>query len=91
MLAYGWPGNVRQLRSAVRRAVLMAEDVITEDHDKVHPFARASLFGPNRVHSSSEINISPLSDVGCGLSYMAWETKNSDATTNRHIYAHSDV
>ena len=32
MLAYGWPGNVRQLRSVVRRAVLMAEDVITEEH-----------------------------------------------------------
>ena len=32
MLAYGWPGNVRQLRSAVRRSVLMAEDVVTEEH-----------------------------------------------------------
>jgi two-component system nitrogen regulation response regulator GlnG len=32
MLAYRWPGNVRQLRSVVRRAVLMAEDVITEEH-----------------------------------------------------------
>ena len=32
MLAYGWPGNVRQLRSVVRRAVLMAEDIITEEH-----------------------------------------------------------
>jgi two-component system nitrogen regulation response regulator GlnG len=31
MLAYDWPGNVRQLRSAVRRAVLMAEDVVTEE------------------------------------------------------------
>jgi DNA-binding NtrC family response regulator len=32
MLAYRWPGNVRQLRSVVRRAVLMAEDVIAEEH-----------------------------------------------------------
>ena len=32
MLAYRWPGNVRQLRSVVRRGVLMAEDVITEEH-----------------------------------------------------------
>jgi two-component system nitrogen regulation response regulator GlnG len=31
MLAYGWPGNVRQLRSAVRRAVLMAEEVATAE------------------------------------------------------------
>jgi len=32
MLAYRWPGNVRQLRSVARRAVLMAEDIITEEH-----------------------------------------------------------
>jgi two-component system nitrogen regulation response regulator GlnG len=32
MLAYDWPGNVRQLRSVVRRAALMAEDTITEEH-----------------------------------------------------------
>jgi two-component system nitrogen regulation response regulator GlnG len=32
MLAYRWPGNVRQLRSAVRRAVLLAEEVIDEKH-----------------------------------------------------------
>jgi two-component system nitrogen regulation response regulator GlnG len=32
MLAYRWPGNVRQLRSIVRRGVLMAEDVISEEH-----------------------------------------------------------
>jgi DNA-binding NtrC family response regulator len=31
MLAYRWPGNVRQLRSVVRRAVLMAEDIVTEE------------------------------------------------------------
>jgi DNA-binding NtrC family response regulator len=30
MLAYGWPGNVRQLRSVVRRAVLLADQIITE-------------------------------------------------------------
>jgi two-component system nitrogen regulation response regulator GlnG len=32
MLSYHWPGNVRQLRSVVRRAVLMAEDIIAEEH-----------------------------------------------------------
>ncbi len=30
--AYHWPGNVRQLRSAVRRAVLKATDYIHPDH-----------------------------------------------------------
>ncbi len=32
LLAYEWPGNVRQLRSMVRRAVLLADDVINERH-----------------------------------------------------------
>jgi len=32
ILNYDWPGNVRQLRSVVRRAVLVGEDIITEEH-----------------------------------------------------------
>ena len=32
MLAYNWPGNVSQLRAAVRRAVLFADEFITTDH-----------------------------------------------------------
>ncbi len=32
MLAYDWPGNVRQLRSVIRRAVLLAEDSVTAQH-----------------------------------------------------------
>jgi len=32
LMAYPWPGNVRQLKSIIRRAVLMADDVITERH-----------------------------------------------------------
>jgi two-component system nitrogen regulation response regulator GlnG len=30
LLAYDWPGNVRQLRSTMRRAVLLANEEITE-------------------------------------------------------------
>ncbi|RLB04397.1 MAG: sigma-54-dependent Fis family transcriptional regulator, partial [Deltaproteobacteria bacterium] len=32
LLTYHWPGNVRQLRSTIRRAVLLADEVITEEH-----------------------------------------------------------
>jgi len=32
LMAFDWPGNVRQLRSTIRRAVLMADDLITEKH-----------------------------------------------------------
>lgn len=32
LLVYSWPGNVRQLRSIIRRAVLLADKVIGEKH-----------------------------------------------------------
>ena len=32
LLNYGWPGNVRQLRSVIRRAVLMADQTISRKH-----------------------------------------------------------
>ncbi len=33
MLTYSWPGNIRELRSCIRRAVLLADDdVITQEH-----------------------------------------------------------
>lgn len=32
LLAYSWPGNVRQFRSIIRRAVLLADDLITDKH-----------------------------------------------------------
>lgn len=36
MLAYSWPGNIRQLRSVIRRAVLLAEDEVAERHLELH-------------------------------------------------------
>jgi two-component system nitrogen regulation response regulator GlnG len=32
LLNYPWPGNVRQLRSTIRRAVLLADTVVSESH-----------------------------------------------------------
>jgi len=37
LLNYAWPGNVRQLRSTIRRAVLLASDVVTEQHLDILP------------------------------------------------------
>jgi len=43
LLAYDWPGNVRQLRSTIRRAVLLADDIITEKHIDVERHAMPGL------------------------------------------------
>jgi two-component system nitrogen regulation response regulator GlnG len=32
LFAYNWPGNVRELRSIIRRAALLADDLIAEKH-----------------------------------------------------------
>jgi len=53
MLCYGWPGNVRQLRSAVRRAVLMAEDIVTAEHLGLKQRTREGLAEEETAPSSS--------------------------------------
>jgi|WetSurMetagenome_2_1015567.scaffolds.fasta_scaffold22637_3 DNA-binding NtrC family response regulator len=53
LLAYRWPGNVRQLRSVVRRAVLMAEDVISEEHFGLTPKTGRLLVEDEPVEPSS--------------------------------------
>jgi len=42
LLNHPWPGNVRQLRSTVRRAVLLADDLISRKHLDVLPYETAS-------------------------------------------------
>jgi two-component system nitrogen regulation response regulator GlnG len=37
LLRYHWPGNVRQLRNVIRRAILLASDVIELEHLSVLP------------------------------------------------------
>ncbi len=37
LLHYNWPGNVRQLRSAIRRAVLLADEMVTEELLEIKP------------------------------------------------------
>ena len=54
ILNYDWPGNVRQLRSVVRRAVLMGEDILTEEHIGLRvmtrePHADKELAGDSRA------------------------------------------
>lgn len=45
LIAYDWPGNVRQFRATIRRAVLMAEEEISMKHlDFTHsPFMKQSF------------------------------------------------
>jgi len=50
LLRYHWPGNVRELRNVIRRAILLASDVIEPEHLAVLPSTR--LRRPRRLHSA---------------------------------------
>ncbi len=39
---HGWPGNIRELRNVIERAVLIADDEIGEDHLQLAPPAEAA-------------------------------------------------
>ncbi len=60
LLAYHWPGNVRQLRSTIRRAVLLADNIITEQHlaiEVARPGMQPSWKAPRRsgFHRSATV------------------------------------
>jgi two-component system nitrogen regulation response regulator GlnG len=81
LLACDWPGNVRQLRSVIRRAVLLADDMITEQHmriDRVSP--KLTLPGPA---CNQEIQETP----GIGLSLKEIMQRRMVAI-ERQILAH---
>src|SRR5437879_3859054 len=42
LLRYHWPGNVRELRNVIRRAILLASDVIEPAHFSVLPVDRST-------------------------------------------------
>ena len=56
LLRYRWPGNVRELRNVIRRAILLASDVIDPEHLSVMPIDQPSvsvIWGESVAVSSS--------------------------------------
>ena len=53
LLAFQWPGNVRQLRSTIRRAVLLADDMIAEQQLGLEHVC------PEQVPPPSECSVEP--------------------------------
>ena len=80
LLGYHWPGNVRQLRSMIRRAVLLADDIITEQHLAVDD-ARPAL--PADPDGAPIVQIPPQRD--CSLKEIV---QHNTALVEREILAH---
>lgn len=62
MVNYIWPGNVRQIKSVVRRAVLMADEIITPEHLSIGEVSTSSAHMDSQVQESEEIGL-PLKEV----------------------------
>ncbi|MFU2207281.1 sigma-54-dependent transcriptional regulator [Solidesulfovibrio sp. C21] len=52
LVDYNWPGNVRQLRSVMRRAVLVAEDTITERHIDIKKVSVSVVHVARSIHNN---------------------------------------
>ncbi len=52
LIAYSWPGNVRQLRSIIRRAALLADKIITEKHLELRPVDLSRMAHPRKVQGT---------------------------------------
>jgi two-component system nitrogen regulation response regulator GlnG len=47
LLRYAWPGNVRELRNVIRRAILVASDVIEPEHLSILTMAASAAPAPH--------------------------------------------
>jgi two-component system nitrogen regulation response regulator GlnG len=68
LLGFSWPGNVRELRNVIRRAILLASEVIEPEH---------LSFLPADAYSATEPREEPVT-VGASLKEIA-EAASADA------------
>ena len=66
LLHHEWPGNVRELRNVVRKAALLATDVVTPEHI---PALSASAPGPARVAAEpagEDLSLREVAELAAG-------------------------
>ena len=52
LFSHPWPGNVRQLRSTIRRAALLADDLITEKHLDLNQDSEPAMAARTKIQPS---------------------------------------
>ncbi len=86
LLNYPWPGNVRQLRSTIRRAVLLAGEVVAEHHldilqENSEALRRAA--SPARAPAASAAGLSLKEIVAQSTTAVEREVLSRDLASNR--------
>ena len=61
LLAHAWPGNARELRDVIRRAVVRCEEIVEPDH--LWPRGRRAEASPAR-HAPGGLSLRELADLG---------------------------
>jgi DNA-binding NtrC family response regulator len=63
LLRYAWPGNVRELRNVVRRAILVASDVIEPEHLSFLPADVPSAAAPRDDAAPNGASLKEIADA----------------------------
>jgi len=71
LLRYHWPGNVRELRNVIRRAILLASDVIELEHLAVLPVDSTSTAADTALRGESAPVGSSLREIAGGAAAYA--------------------
>jgi two-component system nitrogen regulation response regulator GlnG len=72
LLNHPWPGNVRQLRSTIRRAVLLADEEVTERHLDILQDNREAWW-----HKASPVKAHAVSAAGLSLKEIVAENRSA--------------
>ncbi len=83
MLSYSWPGNIRELRTAVRRAVLLADEVAFQEHFEL---GSARNGNPTFYSQPPPVSLEGLSFEGLSLKEIV--RKNTESV-ERKVLAES--
>jgi DNA-binding NtrC family response regulator len=63
LLHYSWPGNVRELRNVIRRAILVASDVIDPEHLSFLPVDMAASAAPREEAAPTAASLKEIADA----------------------------
>src|SRR5437773_4913683 len=63
LLRYQWPGNVRELRNVIRRAILLASDVIEPEHLSVMPVDSPPATAPRAAPAPVDASLKEIAEA----------------------------
>jgi DNA-binding NtrC family response regulator len=63
LLRYRWPGNVRELRNVIRRAILLASDVIEPEHLSVIPVDSPATAALREAPAPGDCSLKEIADA----------------------------